>query len=378
MKFVKTFLRELYKGLLWKRIYKSCVNVSCHQSSAAQKGEIEFRRKLFSQQVAGENVFDDEYDGAGIIEILARRMEKTLAQVKVLLDKGVTVSPYLEIGAERCQRSLVMENDLGATGGAADISYDMLKSCDYYMGVFGKAGAPLRVCCDANNLPFLSNSVPFVFCYQTLHHFPDPSPVIKEVLRVLSPGGHFALNEEPFRKLLHINLYKGRKIYSQEAAATGRLADILDFFFSEANCNEVGHGVIENNRITLGTWKRALSGFGERQVSLCTIKKIESELFSPSNRFKFLSAWLFGGEIRGICRKAGTAPLSYSHIADILACPACREKGLDSPLIQKEAFFTCSGCASSFPVMDGVLFLFPAEKFRELYPQIFIKADIKA
>jgi SAM-dependent methyltransferase/uncharacterized protein YbaR (Trm112 family) len=349
-----------------------------HQSKEAQKGEIEFRRKLIRQQVAGEKIFDDEYDGPGITRILAERMKKTLEEVSLLKSHGIVVSPYLEIGAERCQRSLVMENDLGASGLAADLSFDMLRSCAHYMDVFSKERSPVRVCCDANNLPLLSNSIPFVFCYQTLHHFPDPGPVIKEVLRVLSPGGHFMLREEPFRKTLHLSLYKGHKIYSKEAAATGRLANILNFFFSEANCNEVGHGVIENDRIKLGAWKRALSGFEERQIKLRTIRKIESELFSPSSFPRFLSAWLFGGVIHGICRKAGTTPASYSPAAAALACPVCREKGLESGLMSKEAFFACHTCSSSFPLADGVLFLFPSGMFKELYPGIFLKADIKA
>ena len=344
----------------------------------AQKGEIAFRRKLFSQQVAGEKIFEDEFDGPGITRILAERMKKTLEEVSLLKSRGIVVSPYLEIGAERCQRSLVMENDIGASGLAADLSFDMLKSCGHYMGAFGKTSAPFRVCCDANKLPFLSNSIPFIFCYQTLHHFPDPWPVIKEVQRVLSPGGHFVINEEPFRKTLHLNLYKGRKIYSRKAAAPGRLAEILDFFFSETNCNEVGHGVIENDRITLASWKRALSGFEERDVKLRTIKKMESELFNPSSRLKFLSAWLFGGEIRGVCRKAGAPPASYPPAIGVLACPSCREKGAESGLMRKGEFFACPACGSSFPVADGVLFLFNAEKFRELYPEMFLKADIKA
>ena len=349
-----------------------------HQSKEAQKGEIEFRRKLSSQQVAGEKIFDDEFDGPGITRILAERMKKTREEVSLLKRSGAVVSPYLEIGAERCQRALVMENDLGASGIAADLSFDMLRSCTHYMGEFSKEKAPFRVCCDANSLPFLSNSFPFVFCYQTLHHFPDPGPVIREILRVLSPGGHFSLNEEPFRKMLHLNLYKGKKIYSKEAASTGRFEDILNFFFSEANCNEVGHGVIENERITLGAWKRALSGFEEKRVKLRTIKKIESELFDPSNRIKFLAAWLFGGEIRGLCRKAGTVQATFPAASSCLACPACREKGLESGLMRKGASFSCNACSSSYPVVADVLFLFSAGKFSELYPEIFLKTDIKA
>lgn len=236
------------------------------QSGEAQKGEIEFRRKLFSQQVAGEKLFEDEYDGPGITRILAERMKKTLAEVSLLKSRGIAVSPYLEIGAERCQRSLVLENELGASGLAANLSFEMLNSCGHYMRAFGKARTPFRVCCDANSLPFLSNSIPFVFCYQTLHHFPDPGPVVREALRVLSPGGYFAVNEEPFRKTLHLNLFKGRKMYAQNAPPPGGLADIINFFFSETNCNELSHGVIENERITLGAWKRALSGFEEREV----------------------------------------------------------------------------------------------------------------
>ncbi|MEK7720828.1 MAG: methyltransferase domain-containing protein [Elusimicrobiota bacterium] len=347
------------------------------QSSGAQKGEIEFRRKLSSQQVAGEKIFEDEFDGPGIIAILEARMRVTMEDARFLKDSGVIISPYLEIGAERCQRALVMENDMGASGLAVDLSFDMLRSCAHYMDVFNKAKSPLRVCCDAGNLPFLPNSLPFVFCCQTLHHFPDPGPVINEALRVLSPGGHFAFYKEPFRQTLHINLYKGRKIYSREAARPGSLADILNFFFSEINCNEVGHGVIENNRITLSMWKRALAGFEGKQIRLCTIKKLESELFNPSSRIKFLAAWLFGGEIGGLCRKAGAAPESYPAVEETLACPACREKGLESGLMRREAFFACSACASSFPVVDGALFLFPAGKFRELYPEIFLKADVK-
>ncbi len=104
----------------------------------------------------------------------------------------MAMTPYIEIGAERCQRSLVMENDLACTGIALDISFDMLRCCEYYAHRFNKPRLPLRICADAYRLPFASGSVPFMFCYDTLHHFPDPVPVIKELFRVLSPGGPFS------------------------------------------------------------------------------------------------------------------------------------------------------------------------------------------
>jgi len=348
------------------------------QPSNAQKGEIEFRRKLAAQQVSGVRSLEDEFDGPGITKILADRMRKTRDEIALIRERGVNISPYLEIGAERCQRSLVMENDLGATGAAADLSFDMLKSCGHYMSVFGKSRAPLRVCCDANALPFLSGSIPFVFCYQTLHHFPDPGPIVAEIARVLSPGGYFSLNEEPFRKVLHLGLYKGRKIYSQSAPAPGKLRDTLDFFFSESDCNEVAHGVIENDRISLGAWRRALSVFDEKDFKLRTIKKMETGLFGAGGLGKLAVAWLFGGEIRGLGRKAGTPPAVPRPPGESLACPVCAARGGESPVRLAASGASCAGCGSSFPSDDGVLFLFAREKFEELYPEIFLKADLKA
>jgi len=148
------------------------------QLVSSQKGEIEFRKKLFQQQVEGEKIFSDEFDVDSIQNILTTRMKATKKDIGALEEAGVPISPYLEIGAERGQRALVLENDLGASGIAADLSFDMLKSADYYAQVFNKAKIPLRICCDVNNLPFLTDSIPFIFCYDVLHHFPDPVPII--------------------------------------------------------------------------------------------------------------------------------------------------------------------------------------------------------
>jgi ubiquinone/menaquinone biosynthesis C-methylase UbiE len=189
-------------------------------------------------------------------------MKMTTEQMRRLKDKGIVLSPYIEIGAERCQRSLVMENDIGAHGAAVDISFDILKSCDHYAGLFKKREPPVRVCCDVNILPFCSNSIPFIFCYETLHHFPEPSPVVLQIEKVLRPGGFFYFQEEPFKQVLHLPLYKSWKIYSKDTLKRGVLRKIIDRFFSESTCNERKYGVLENHDIPLRNWKDSLEPFG--------------------------------------------------------------------------------------------------------------------
>lgn len=346
------------------------------QSEKNQKGEIEFRKKLSQQQISGEHFFEDEYDAKAIEKILNERMKKTYDHIVSLKAQNIPLSPYLEIGAERCQRSLVMENDLEASGAAVDISFDMLKSCDYYKAAFNKSKVPLRVCCDAYNLPFRTGSVPFVFCYETLHHFPDPSPIVKEIHRVLSPGGCFSFNEEPFKRVLHINLYNAEKAYANKQPRRSKLRKIktvLDIFFARKTCNEVDHGIIENLDISIKTWKKTLGLFEEKKINLHSnviTKTIDTEMFRPKNRGKYLLAYLFGGEISGICHKAGQLNEVGTSIESSLICPSCLKNAEESRLTQKEASLICEKCHKVFPINEGVVFLFSPEKLEELYPEI--------
>src|SRR6267143_2814764 len=338
-----------------------------------QKGEIEFRKKLYLQQVEGQRIFDDEFDSAAIENILKDRMSKTLAQMAQLRERRIRLSPYLEIGAERCQRSLIMENDLGASGAAIDISFDLLKSCRHYQNVFSKAKAPTRICCDANNLPFMTSSIPFIFCYETLHHFPDPTPVVEEAHRVLLPDGYFFFDEEPYRKILHFSLYKGHKVYSPQSLGRSMIHKTLDRFFSTPVCNEVEHGVIENHDISIARWRKALGLFDRRDVNLKpTIHSpVESRLFGPSSYIKYLVACLLGGTVSGICQKSSAGIDRQLSISDALICPSCKQIGSEVPLNRDDSSFLCAKCSKGYPVVDDVVFLFTHDKFAQLYPDVF-------
>ena len=51
-----------------------------------QKGEVEFRKKLYLQQIENKTVFDNEFDAAGIKNILKDRIKKTLSGKRHLKD----------------------------------------------------------------------------------------------------------------------------------------------------------------------------------------------------------------------------------------------------------------------------------------------------
>lgn len=335
-----------------------------------QRGEIAFRAKLYRQQIDGERIFADEFDAREIETVLADRMAKTRHDMESLKETGIPVSPYIEIGAERGQRSLVMENDMEATGAAIDISYALLRSAAHYQEVFSKPKRPLTICCDANNLPFKSNSVPFVFCYETLHHFPDPAPITHEVHRVLAPGGSFFFDEEPFKQVLHFDLYAAKKSYSKEYLSRNVLNKVLGRFFMRRHCNETEHGILENNKISLQRWRDALAPFDTRDIRL-QLGAIDYRLNAARFNLRYLMLWLLGGGISGLCRKPGAREESkHSSILDLLVCPDCLQNGKEMPLSRAGSMHSCSGCSTIYPTVAGVLFLFSKGKLADLYPEM--------
>jgi len=272
------------------------------QSIRAMRGEIDFRRKLSEQQIRGVNYFDDELDDGQLIEVLKERMEVTRNDMMILRSRGVQLSPYLEVGAERCQRSLVMEL-LGETGVATDLSMAMLRTCNHYATKLSPSMLiPRRVAADIHHLPFPDGSFSIVFCYEFLHHFPSPAEPIEEIYRILRPGGYFWFADEPYKKIIHLNLLKADKLYSKKKLGKNRLMKAidyyLDYFFAEKTCNETSHGIIENDDITLNQWRTALALFKEKHVILRAPGGREKTLQSPG-----IINTLLGGNIRGLCKK---------------------------------------------------------------------------
>lgn len=97
---------------------------------------------------------------------------------------------------------------------------------------------------DSESLPFPDSSFDVVYCNDSFHHYPAPQNVLREVHRVLKPGGTFLLGDcwQPFIGRVIMNVYmrhsKGGdvKIYSKE-----EVVSMLSQFFHDVFWKQVGN-----------------------------------------------------------------------------------------------------------------------------------------
>jgi SAM-dependent methyltransferase/uncharacterized protein YbaR (Trm112 family) len=325
------------------------------QNIKAKKGEILFRSKLYEQQVEDKKIFEGEFDKDEIIEVLKSRIDKSDVQFSELKAAGVMLSPFIEIGAERCQRSMLLADKYCASGFSIDISYDSLKSADYFSHFFNFDKIPTRVCCDVYNLPFRNSSFAFAFCYETLHHFPDPAPIIKEIKRVLGVG-YFFFDEEGTKQLIKLGLYKQVDVKQQKKSV---IRKIFDHFFSAVTPREEEFGIIENKDIPIENWERALGIFDKRDIKLyvpkgfsCTTQEriLSCNLNSSklSDIIKRLIIHVSGGIISGLCFSKEKSTPCTDSLFDLLACPNCLEVEdvCDSKTCELECIKVCKSKAT--------------------------------
>ena len=86
--------------------------------------------------------------------------------------------------------------NLGCLTVNIDIDAQTMQMADI---VFEKRGYSnvIFACCDAPHLPFADGTFDFVSTFAALHHFADPVSVLREVVRVVKPGGFVAIMCEP-------------------------------------------------------------------------------------------------------------------------------------------------------------------------------------
>jgi ubiquinone/menaquinone biosynthesis C-methylase UbiE/uncharacterized protein YbaR (Trm112 family) len=330
-------------------------------------GEVKFRAKLFQQQVEGAATLNGELTSTEMLNEMRRRMVITRRDFAEIAQSGVLQSPFLELGAERGQRSLVLANDFGLDGYAADLSFESLRYADFLAQQEKLSKMPQRVCCDAYKLPFADDSIGFAFCYQTLHHFPDPTPIFRELYRVLRPGAVLHVDEEPIRRTWKLNLWKRRVFPKGRENKYVRYAkDYLLDFISEPHVSEVDYGICENDDISLTEWEKAIGQVENKKIrlKLLPIPRAMSRVSHDSERWGLRSSMCQA--LGGILQATITAKPARQESAmprEPLCCPICR-----GPLGTSLNSLFCERCSASYPTCDGILMLLPQEELQSLYP----------
>jgi SAM-dependent methyltransferase/uncharacterized protein YbaR (Trm112 family) len=330
-------------------------------------GEVKFRAKLFERQVEGAETLEGELTSTEMLNEMRRRMGITRRDFAEIAQSGVLQGPFLELGAERCQRSLVLANDFGLHGYAADLSFESLRYADFLAQQEKLSKMPQRVCCDAYKLPFADDSIGFAFCYQTLHHFPDPTPIFKELYRVLRPGAVLQVDEEPIRRTWKLNLWKRRVFPKGPGNKYVRYAkDYLLDFISEPHVSEVDYGICENDDISLAEWEKAIGHVAKKKIrlKLLPVPRAMSHVAHDSERWGVRSSMCQG--LGGILQATITAKLLRHESAvprEPICCPVCHGSlGTDPNLL------FCEKCSAHYPALDDILMLLPQDELKSLYP----------
>lgn len=346
------------------------------QSLTQMKGEVEFRSLLYQQQVCGDSLIEGEFNRREMLPIIRSRIDKSRQDFSRLASSGFLKSPYLEIGAERCQRSLLLTNEFGLDGFAADLSFESLKCAEFLSKSFSYTKMPQRLCCDAYRLPLANNSVSFAFCYQTLHHFPDPTPVLRELHRVLKPDGVIYVDEEPVKRAWRLSLIK-RKPMRHMLRSNRYLRFIANYildFVSESSCNEVEYGICENDSISLSKWEEAFNMVG-RQVEVQlkmlpaprALREIRHDSSKPTIRSRLTNG--LGGSVSAVIFAQKPVDSSRPDPTHALICPACSAP-MHVETHSNSSDCMCSACSARYPMLDGILVALRDPALRELYPSL--------
>lgn len=320
-----------------------------NQTLQNKLAEIKFRKQTAKQQTQKVEIFKNEPTLSEFKKIILPKLKETQKIFNQLKKRGIAISPYLEVGSEHCLRPMILENKFNAHGFATDISLYSLKNAKKYAKIFNFEKLPKTICADAYNLPFRKNSFPFVFIYETLHHFPNPKPLVSEVYRVLAPGGVLLIGADPIKQQFQIPLWRRpNKLRLWEKLT--KAVFILPFI-SEIGKTETEYGIIET-AFTPKVWQDALSKFHKIEAIIevfpfGTVQKVNSDklYFSPITK---VGLFLFGGGIRAICFKEGQLKKPFSPK---LICPNCQDQKKEIVLTSN----TCSNCKAKYKKVENVL-----------------------
>jgi len=332
------------------------------QPLSAKLGEVKYRSKIINQQLGNENIFPNELKFREFTKLIQKRLLESRVDFDKLYKSAHSLSPYLEIGAENALRSAFLENKYKARGFAIDISLYSLAKAREFAKNFKFQKVPKTICADTNNLPFKSNSFPFIFVYETLHHFPDPKPILSEIERVLAPQGICLIGAEPIKPKLQITLWRRPNILRPWEKFLKVLLVLP--FISTIGKTETDYGILEES-FSLSVWQNALSTFDKVEAQIFGYPFGPSQTLTKSQSRQWLNpniivktALLIGGGLKALCTKNGEQVKPHQNLDLLLICPDClKNQKKEYSLIKSARTYRCTSCKKDYYKKERVLVL---------------------
>ncbi len=103
---------------------------------------------------------------------------------------------------------------------------------------------PELLVCSADHLPYHDAAFEFVVCSHSLHHHPDPCASLREMHRVLVPGGMVLLTDGVLDSLLHRAYFALVNLAQREWYVHRLPSDILRQLFLQTGFEVVGQKII--------------------------------------------------------------------------------------------------------------------------------------
>ena len=124
--------------------------------------------------------YDNSHDGKFVLPMYSEilRLIKE-ADVRVLLDVGCGTGNVL---------AQLVDTDMSLLG--IDISEKMIEVAARRLGERAQLAAG-----DAERLPYQNESIDFIVCNASFHHYPNPQKVLSEMHRVLTPKGTLLIGD---------------------------------------------------------------------------------------------------------------------------------------------------------------------------------------
>ena len=224
-------------------------------SGRAADREAAYRRNLVLQILGQSHFYEDHEDGSE--ESFRRIHENWLAPQCAVLEwllgwietrYSVTardLEPFLELGAFSSHLSGYLATRRGMKGTVSDLDLEIVKRS--IKEILPRLGLHARrldlVSINAESIDAPDRFFGLVFIFSGLHHFENPGKCLREIHRVLKPGGFFLCAYEPLQPLFR----RSRKKVA-------------------GNSSEVREGLIENV-FTLAQYDRMIREVFPRAVS---------------------------------------------------------------------------------------------------------------